>query len=87
VQGRALPDHFAYQGSKLIHPMKYPAMNKQQQSNAFITWHPPVAAHPLERILLLVRAAITSHGGIYNMNLDDWREVEHRIRQRLDNEE
>ena len=41
---------------------------------------------PIQRIRLLIDAACAARAGSGQMTLNDWREVEHEVKRRLNNE-
>lgn len=48
-----------------------------------LTLHTPVFPRLPERIRRLVDRAYTARGGPEHMNLDEWRDVEHELEQKL----
>src|SRR5581483_270123 len=61
-------------------------MNKPPDSISARTLHTPVLPPLPERIRLLVNDAYAARGGANRMTLDDWRDAEQEVKQRLENE-
>jgi len=56
-----------------------------QPTNA-LTLRAPVLPQLLDTLLGLVNAAYAAHGGVANMRLHDWRDLELELKRRLENE-
>ena len=57
--------------------------SKQGQPTSTFKLHNPVLPPLPEKVRRLVNAAYEAHGGAEHMNLDEWREVEQELQQRL----
>ena len=57
-----------------------------QQSLGALTLHTPVLPRLPEKILRVMAASYTAHGGAEHMTLDEWRYVEQELKQRLEHE-
>jgi hypothetical protein len=63
--------------------MKKPPTPKPQPLKSAGTLYTPVLPRLPKRMRLLVNAAIAAHGGLEHMSLNEWREVEQELKQKL----
>ena len=59
---------------------------ENQQARGAVRLHAAAVSRFAKRIRQLVSAAYAAHGGAEHMSLDAWRDVEHELKQRLENE-
>jgi len=75
-----------HRSHRIFKAVKTPRINQHPPPINALTLHTPVLPPLPEPIRRLVNAVYATHGGAEHMSLDAWRDVEHELKQRLENE-